>query len=225
VRVNDFRQNNEWQLHKRDKILVPFFYEKYYAGRYRFANAAEQRAGIDTIVQGKNGPRTIEEKIVEWIGEPYRSFALETESCTLPGSERDGWMKTGTAQLLLYCFENQDGDLDPWLIAFQELKDWFWPVAESFYGFHLEERNRSRGRVVPIRDVVAAVWTKQLPLLPNSRCERCTNFGEFGYRVKDRKVLDWLCNKHQLSRWYADARRDPKGATDGLQLRTEVKSG
>jgi hypothetical protein len=172
--MNKFVSDDMWQRGMRDRILAPGFYESYaVAGRYVFidkgklASQLQRQYAVDTILQGRNGAAVcVEEKIVRWPKyrtEPYSAFALETRSCTVPGREKDGWMKYGEADYLLYCFANKsETALDCYLIDFPALKEWFWPRHESWPATVTEQINRSECRKVPIRDVEAnvRVWPK-----------------------------------------------------------------
>lgn len=174
--MNDFQRDNEWQRRVRDEVLAPGFYGKYAMdGRYvfidkgRLASVLQKRYAVDTILQGKNGEAVcIEEKIVRWPGYRYTAYALETHSCTKPGHESPGWMEYGKADFLLYCFVQENGDLDCHLIDFRELQIWFWTREESFSVFGpLDTLNGSKGRVVPIFQVRESVptWTKYVPAI------------------------------------------------------------
>lgn len=159
--MNDFRRDKDWQRRKRDAILAPGFYgQRAQGGRYvfldkgKFATILQRRYAADTILQGKDGEAVcIEEKIVRWprSGRPHQAFCLETDSCTKPGHESQGWMHYGEADYLLYCFEQADGSLDCHLIDFPQLKAWFWPRVASFHTFGpLETLNGTMGKKVPI---------------------------------------------------------------------------
>jgi hypothetical protein len=154
---NDFHSDDRWQRRVRDAILVPQFYQARTAGRFvlmdkgRLADFLQRRMAVDTVVQGKNGEAvSIEEKIVRWPGYTYTAYCLETESCTVPGHESPGWMQYGDADYLLYCFQQADESLACDLIPFPQLRDWFWPLADTFPVFQMTTRNRTRGRKVPI---------------------------------------------------------------------------
>jgi hypothetical protein len=173
--VNDFERDNEWQRGIRDAILLPKFYGSYAVERRyvvldkgQLASVLQKRAAVDTIVQGQGGEAIfLEEKIVRWPerDKAYTAFALETHSCTVLGHESIGWMQYGKADYLLYCFVQKNGDLICYLIAFQKLQRWFWKRHESFPKFYnADTLNKSQGRVVPIKDVRAAVptWRRYL---------------------------------------------------------------
>ena len=161
--MNNFSTDDAWQKMKRDTILAPQFYGNNTivpTGRYvfmdkgRLAKILQRRMEVDTILQGKDGAAVaIEEKIVRWPGYRYPNYCLETKSCTVPGHESDGWMVYGQADYLLYCFEQESGDLDCHLIDFQKLKAWFWPRESGFKPFKMSEQNQTFGRQVPIAHV------------------------------------------------------------------------
>lgn len=161
---NDFHSDDAWQRRVRDEILVPQFYESRSKGRFvlmdkgRLSTFLQRRMAVDTIVQAKDGGAVgIEEKIVRWPGYVYIAYCLETDSCTVPGHESAGWMWYGEADYLLYCFQQECGGLQCHLIEFQPLREWFWPLAESFKVFQMPTKNRTRGRLVPVADVAASV--------------------------------------------------------------------
>jgi len=172
--MNDFVRDNEWQREQRDNILVPGFYQRYaFDGRYvlidkgRFANILQRRFEVDTIMQaGEGNAIALEEKIVRWPGYTYTAYTLETESCTNPGHESEGWMRYGQADYLLYCFQNEHDGLDCHLVDFPKLKAWFWERVETFPTFLMQTKNRSAGRKVPISAVQKAIGVKtySLPL-------------------------------------------------------------
>lgn len=165
--MNDFRRDDAWQKQVRDTVLGPGFYGVFAVdGRYvlvdkgRLASILQKRYAVDTVVQGKNGNAyCIEEKIVRWPGYKYAAYTLETDSCTVPGHESQGWMHYGQADFLIYCFHQENGDLDCHLIDFPKLQDWFWQHVDEFEDFQMETRNRTKGKKVPIAAVQAAVPT------------------------------------------------------------------
>lgn len=171
--TSDFDRDNDWQRRVRDQILAPGFYGTFATdGRYvlidkgRLATQLQREFAVDTIVQGRNGAAVcIEEKIVRWPGRVYAAYSLETDSCTVPGREKQGWMAYGQADYLLYCFQQEDGALDCHLIDFPKLRAWFWERVSDFPTFGpLRTLNRSAGRVVPIAMVRAnvPVWRRHV---------------------------------------------------------------
>ena len=162
--MNDFRSDDAWQRDLRDRILAPQFYQERTNGRFvlmdkgRLAKFMQRRMAVDTIVQGHGGSAvSIEEKIVRWKGRHYTALCLETESCMVHDHESSGWMAYGESDYLLYCFHQPDDSLDCHLIDFQRLKEWFWPLEETWPVFQMPTRNRTRGRKVPISAIKAAV--------------------------------------------------------------------
>lgn len=170
--MDDFKRDNIWQRKVRDSVLAPGFYGSYAVeGRYvfidkgRLATTLQKRFAVDTIVQGNDGAALcVEEKIVRWKGYRYRAYALETDSCTKPGFESQGWMHYGQADYLLYGFMRQDC-LDIHLIDFPKLQTWFWQNVDSFEVFQMEETlNLTRGRKTPVDDVRknVPVWVRTI---------------------------------------------------------------
>jgi hypothetical protein len=157
-----FARDNKWQLGMRDKILVPFYYEKVHPGNYELIDPADPRAkgGCDTIIRDKR----FDEKIVRWPHNPDKTpamfshahYALETLSCTLPDRESDGWMKTNDVHYLLYCFSDvHERSLDCHQINFPELKSWFWkslPTAR-WKVTRTDQDNETECRLVPFGEV------------------------------------------------------------------------
>jgi hypothetical protein len=165
--VSAFYNDNDWQRGMRDRVLAPSFYDGHaLQGRYvfmdkgRFATILQKRYAVDTILQSRDGSAVcIEEKIVRWKGRHYDSFFLETRSCTVPGHESTGWMTYAEADYLLYCFAQENDDLDCYLIDFPELQAWFWKHDTEFPSSRMETENRTEGRLVPIATVQANVRT------------------------------------------------------------------
>lgn len=170
--MNDFERDDKWQRQMRDKILAPGFYRSYATnGRYvfidkgRLASILQKRYAVDTIVQGRAGSAVcIEEKIVRWPGYRYRDICLETHSCTKPGHESPGWMEYGEADYLLYCFAQENDDLECYLINFPELKTWFKPANFPTFG-PLKTLNASMGRKVPVALIRQKIptWRRYVP--------------------------------------------------------------
>jgi hypothetical protein len=205
-----FVVKNEWQIRQRNTILKPFFYDRYFPGKYRFLdsnNPAERYA--DTLVQMSDGTvLKVEEKIVHWpmdkfTKQPrewaYTAFALETWTCTTPGWERQGWMHTSTADILIYAFSVPKSEigLDCYTMNMQPLKQWFWSVGEDAWAItRTDESNHTECRVVPIADVTANVAAKRYligPGWPDSRfCEVCCVEGAWGFPGSK-----WYCREHK----------------------------
>jgi hypothetical protein len=171
----DFHEDNAWQRDVRDRILAPQFYGKYaMQGRFifldkgEFATLLQKRHAVDTLLQSRRDGAVvpIEEKIVRWPrwGSAHTCFALEKDSCTVPGHESNGWMHYSLAEFLFYCFMQEDQrSLDCYLIDFPKLKTWFWDHCEDFDRFcPLNTSNRTMGRKVPISLVQQAIPTHRL---------------------------------------------------------------
>src|SRR3990167_9639384 len=130
--MSQFKQDLNYSETQREK-LKEFYRVKAYDGRFVFINKNKllskwlQENAVDTIMQISDSDEVyIEEKIVRWKGKKYEATTLETMSCTIPGREKDGWMKFSRADILAYGFEQENGDIELYLISFPKLKEWFW---------------------------------------------------------------------------------------------------
>ena len=168
--MNDFERDDKWQKEVRDLVLIPGFYEEYaLQGRFvtldngRFAAKLQRGFSVDTVIQRSNGRATfVEEKIVRWPGYAYTAFALETDSCTIPGREKDGWMRYGDADWLLYGFM-RPADLLIYIIEFPALQAWFLRHETELRTFRNEDTlNKSAGRLAPLHMVTAAIENYQV---------------------------------------------------------------
>jgi hypothetical protein len=157
-----FTYDNNWQINKRNCLLKPFYSKRAFEGRFIFcdkgklANILQREMAVDTILQVKeNRVYSIEEKIVRWKGYHYSNYTLETYSCTVPGREKKGWMYYGKCDLLLYCFEQEDGSLEAHGIPFARLQVWFFSDDnyKKYKTTVTEQINHTECRVVPIGDV------------------------------------------------------------------------
>ena len=173
-----FERDDEWQRDLRNRVIVPF-YQQRTRGRFvlldgdgpGLAKELQQQHGVDTLLQARDGRAIgVEEKLIRWPerGRAYTAFALETMSNINAGRERDGWMKTSSADYLLYGFEQPDGTVDAYLIDFPALRRWFEPREKTFATFETDSTadspNTSVGRVVPIADVMNNVQAWKIEL-------------------------------------------------------------
>lgn len=180
---NDFHADDEWQRKVRDEHLGGFY--RQIASHVMYLDvhdeqgddscvmAMQKELGVDTLAVIDGKILGIEEKIVRWPedSEPHTAYALETDSCTLPGRHKDGWMCYSAADTLLYAFEQEDGTLLADLIPMQPLRYWFWetvtrPMFEKtkqryrLYDYPMHQMatgNRTEVRIIPIEDVWEAV--------------------------------------------------------------------
>jgi hypothetical protein len=172
-----FDTDNAWQREIRDRLLAPFYRGHSLEGRYvfvdkgRLASELQRRFAVDTILQGRDGEAIcIEEKLTRPPAGrgPFTNFFLETDSCTNPGSEAPGWMRYGRADYLLYGFVAPGfASLLAYLIDFPGLRAWFDRVEFKYQTFTMPKTpNHTRGRLVPIADVRAAVktWIIRCPM-------------------------------------------------------------
>jgi hypothetical protein len=171
---------------------------------------------IDTTVETSSGEKGVEEKIVHWPlikgtktprADPYTAFALETMSCTTEGREREGWMRSSQADILIYCFSVPDTEvgLNCYVMDMQTLKQWFWNADQSMWPVtRTDQINRTECLVVPVSDVVASgIKIKRYligPGWPDSHfCETCLNEAGFGfdYDTLHGKRGKWFCMEHK----------------------------
>jgi len=147
--MNDFYIDDRYQREKRDAILIPYFYERWFGGHYQLCDGKPdlQSRAIDTIIFRDKEQTTIEEKIVR---EKHDAITLETKSCTVEGYEKTGWMFYGEADRLLWCFPLGIEGLDCWWIDFPALQKWFWPREKTFPPFKMKTKNQTEGRVVKL---------------------------------------------------------------------------
>jgi len=152
--------------------LKDFYSIKALDGRYVFINKTSGKLGnelqqksIDTILQLTDKKEIyIEEKIVRWKGKKYTAFTLETESCSIVGREKDGWMKYGEFDYLIYGFIQENDNIEVYVIPFQKLKKWFWENYELFPITKTEQINKTICRVVDIKEVEKNVGFKKFTL-------------------------------------------------------------
>ncbi len=177
--MGTFQEDNEWQRHMRDTVLVPQFYEARLKGRFLLLDGDDVLAtyiqrvhGADTIAIMPSGKLvSIEEKIVRLRrdGKQHDAFFIETESCTLVGKEKPGWMTYSQADFMLYCMETATAGLDCHLFEMGFFKEWFW-LNEQTFPLHqnTEEQQGSsaRGRLVALDDLPPEVKHFRLSMVP-----------------------------------------------------------
>lgn len=143
----EFDRDKLWMQGAREKFLRPF-YELHFSS-FEFVDA-----DVDTIAVGRKSGKTfrIEEKLIRPPHSlvRFQNFLLETMSCTVPGHEREGWMVTSTADLLLYGFcGHGELTMDVHILDMPALKAWFWPRCDLFESHETEQINRTRVSKVP----------------------------------------------------------------------------
>ncbi len=157
--MSRFHTDDEWQKAVRDTVLGPGFYgpcsqegRYVYIDKGRLAPLLQKRYAVDTFMQRLDGRASaVEEKIVRWPGYEYKKLTLETQSCTVPGHESDGWMVYGQADLLNYALCLGNGDVLCLIIPFPILQERFWPAHEQFEETITAQHNRTACRKVPIK--------------------------------------------------------------------------
>ena len=156
-----FRKDLFYSQKMRGK-LKPFYEWKSFEGRFIFINKEsaeissilQKRLAVDTILALSDYKEIyIEEKIVRWPGYKYTAFVLEVQSCSVAGKESPGWMEYGLADYLAYGFEQEDGQIELYLIPFKKLKNWFWKNCISYSETKTTQLNQTVCKIVPIKDV------------------------------------------------------------------------
>lgn len=165
--TDDFVAASDYARRMRDRFLSRFYQKYAVEGRYVYIDKSacstvlQRQLAVDTVLQAKDGSLCIEEKIEQWPGYKRENFALETDSCTVVGREKQGWMHYAQADYLLYAFAYEgDSGLDVYLIDFPKLRAWFWGLPTRYPAHVMEHTlNHTRFEKVPIVDVRRAVPT------------------------------------------------------------------
>src|SRR5262245_51496774 len=179
--MNVYDRDDRWQRDQRNRFLRAFFKGYSDDGRYvltdkgTLATLLQKRAAVDVICQlpGDVAEAT-EHKIVRWPGYVYPSISIETVSCSTPGMETPGWIRSAGAERLMWCFGRvfdeaaypplpygQKHDHVDWLglssFNSPQLQAWFRRYETTFKPFGpLAEKPHACGRVVRLRDIQAA---------------------------------------------------------------------
>lgn len=200
------RKDDDTQRDRRDRILRPLFYDRFYPSQYRFLSVEESRrfGGADTLVRGEI---RIDEKIMNHGPNVY--FSLEVRSCTVPGRETPGWMVTLRVDFLLYCFADDDDEaLTCYLIDFPALQKWFAAQDEARWKLRRMEGddhpNHTECRLVPVEEVCRSVKVKKYYLSVRKKKAREPPPGNpfFGFCHCGAPGLytnqpGWTCNEHR----------------------------
>ncbi len=166
-------QNDLLFAERQRQYLKPYYKKISYEGRYIFINKASgilsnelQNKAVDSIIQ-VNDKREIyiEEKIVRWKGYKYNDFVLETESCSVDGRYKDGWMKYGQFDILLYGFTLENDNIEIYIIPFKKLKKWFWENYLKYKETTSKQINQTKCRRVPIKDIELNIGFKKRILI------------------------------------------------------------
>lgn len=169
--MSEFKTDLKYAEKQREN-LKEFYSLKAFEGRYIFINKEcgkisdyLQKKAVDTIMQlSDNKEIYIEEKIVRWKGVKYTAFTLETDSCTVKGYEKEGWMKYGEFDFLLYGFEQENKNIIIYIIPFKKLKTWFWSNYEKYPITTTKQINRTKCRIVNISDIKKYVGFKKFTI-------------------------------------------------------------
>jgi len=222
---------------QREK-LKDFYACKSYENRYVFINKESgvigkelQNRSIDTIMQVSDKKEIyIEEKIVRWKGKKYTAFTLETDSCTVKGREKDGWMKYGEFDYLLYGLELENSDIEAYIISFQKLKKWFWENYENYRITTTEQINKTACRIVPIVDIKNNVGYKKF-FIKNIQpvCNSSLNYkgavAGVGQRAKSSDLTKQKSLQPKLKRNDLGQRNDLSNVTTSLKKLKDNETG
>jgi hypothetical protein len=166
--IADFTQDKKFTERARELLVRDLYPNLAWNGQFVSlaksdgSQVLQRQAHIDVVVQ--TGPEcsiTVEEKIVR---KKYDAFAIETHS-HLP--ERDGWIFTSTADMLIYVF-SLPGGLECWIMSMPSLRQWFtrheknFPMARTKNGINGSEVYESQCRIVPIEKCAILKTRKRL---------------------------------------------------------------
>ena len=126
-----------------------------------FADKYKYRIEKDTYIKEFLRGKKYRIITVRWKGKKYSSFTFETESCSIPGSRKDGWMKTDDNDYLLYCFEQADNSIKIFIIPFRKLQSWFWDNFRNYKEIITKQDNRTKSYLVYIKDIKNNVGYKE----------------------------------------------------------------
>ena len=129
---------------EQDKHLINLYNKLCGKGSWHKVGKELQDKGID--IEDKATGETYENKVVRG---KYTAMTLETESCSVAGHEKDGWMKYSEADWLMYGF-GEKNIITLHQLDLQELKVWFWKNYTNFAITKTEQINESICRVVPM---------------------------------------------------------------------------
>lgn len=161
---NDLNFANDGQ-----KLLAECFYPKFARDekfvplvRSRGSIYIQRNCHIDCVMASKKGGSiTVEEKIVRWPGRKYTAMTIETHSNLERTQDQkigDGWIKTSTADYLLYAFQQENNDLLVWFFDMPELQRWF---ESNFLEYHISDTPNefytTRCRIVPVGDIPKSI--------------------------------------------------------------------
>lgn len=140
--MNELAHDDAWQRSVIERLLTPVLRAQAFQGQVYFFGCNSQvtrllqmRAHVDAIVPLSNGGDiSLEVKLRRWPGVksgPPRRYGwsdvfLETFSCSIPGSEAQGWLFTCQAEFLLYCFcSAREDKIDCYPFFLPRLRRWF----------------------------------------------------------------------------------------------------
>jgi len=147
------------------RLLIPLYEKLSENKRFVFINKDEkhscqlvniiQNSGCDTILQTKTGSIAIEEKFRSQDKRKYGDVIVETWSCSVPGREKAGWIKTCKADYLNYCFVMSDY-LECYILDMHKLKN-LWSERGPWKEIATREINRTKSDCIPLSTIKSTI--------------------------------------------------------------------
>lgn len=187
-----FISDVDWSADISRTFFYPLYRELAYEGRFvsivnsehsKFSGKLQSRE-IDVFMQYLQDNNAISIGVEEKAQrKPWGSLWIETDSCTIQGHERTGWIDTLEADYLNYGFGIRDPNLtkltdtatdyaafDTYWIKFPEFREWFRENIDLFETKYTFQHNRSAGKIVHIPALVASGVPVERYLCERDRC-------------------------------------------------------
>ncbi len=172
--IDEYTEKNDWQIRLRDRYIKPFYEQTCKDAKYVFVDGnarpdtcsyyLQKNVGMDTFAMTSKGTSSaIDEKIDKHYGSP--NFMIETESCTVEGHKKEGWIYYSLIDLLFYAFVlPEEKGLDLYIIHFRPFQTWFIQTWMPANGNNIKKNhimpdtlNHTKCMKVPIREVTRAM--------------------------------------------------------------------
>jgi hypothetical protein len=185
-----FNSDVDWAIDISIIFFYPLYRELAHEGRFvsivnsehsKFSCKLQSRE-IDVFMQYLQDNNAISIGVEEKAQRKHwDSLWIETDSCTIAGHERTGWIDTLDADYLNYGFGIRDPNataftssdyiaFDAYWIQFPEFKEWFKANIDRFEEKVTFQHNRSAGRIVLIPDLAQSGVSVERFLCERDRC-------------------------------------------------------